>query len=104
MIDEVIVNRVTQSSLITLDLSDFYPNENEIVHLDIKPFLYKELMLKENDFRQYINDLNLELFNQKYVRLFCSSDAIIPIWAYMLVVSKLNEVSKAIFYDTNAKN
>lgn len=102
MIDEVIVNRVTQSSLITLDLSDFYPNENEIVHLDIKPFLYKELMLKENDFRQYISELNLELYNQKYVRLFCSSDAIIPIWAYMLIVTKLSDVCKAIFYNTNA--
>jgi len=96
--EDAIINRVAQSALITLDLSDFYPSENEIIHLDIKPFLFKGLMLREADFRQSIQELPTEDFERKYVRVFCSSDAIIPMWAYMLVAARLSASCKAIFF------
>lgn len=87
-----IVNRVEQSGLVSLDLGDFYPKEN-ILTLDIKPWLFQGLLLKEKDFRQHLSTHNWEQYQDKMVNVICSSDAIIPNWAYMLLAVELQKVA-----------
>lgn len=89
---EEIINRVASSGLITLDLEDYY-DRNERVELDIVDQLYEGLMLREKDFRQFVKEHNWDQYSNKNVAIFCSGDAIIPTWAYMLVASKLSGVA-----------
>ncbi len=81
-----LVNKVAQSKLITFNLEDFYPKE-EIVELDISPFLFKGLLLKEMDFRKSIKALDWSTFKNKILIVHCSTDAIIPVWAYALIAT-----------------
>jgi len=85
---EELRNKVAESGLITLDLEDFIPN-NELVLFDLKNFLYMELILKEKEFRAMLDQHQWNQYQNKWVAITCSADAIIPMWAYMLVVSKL---------------
>jgi hypothetical protein len=95
--DEVIVNKVSESGLITLDLEEFYPKEETAV-FDMKDHLFMGLILKEKDFREAMKSLDIAPFKGKNVALTCSVDAIIPIWAYMLVVSYLEPVANEIVF------
>lgn len=90
-----IINRVANSKLITIDLEDFYPI-GERVLFDIKDWLFAEQILKENDFREFVQNHNWEVFQNKYVALFCSADAIIPSWAYLLISVSLAPYAKKI--------
>ena len=81
---EVLVNRVASSGLITLKLEDFFPKA-EIAEFDLKPFLFMELILKEKDFREAMKAHDWSQYTGKNLVVFCSADAIIPVWAYMLV-------------------
>lgn len=85
-----IVNKVAESGLIQLDLADFKP-KIEIIELDIAPQLWEGLILKEKDFRTWIGLNDWAVYDGKAVCVYCSVDAIIPTWAYMLVASKLIE-------------
>jgi hypothetical protein len=96
MSDEI-VNKVAQSQLITLDLEAYYPKET-IVLFDLKPHLFMELILKEKEFRAALQNLDWSVYKDKVVAVTCSADAIIPMWAYMLVASYLQPVSKEIIY------
>ncbi|PIB28796.1 hypothetical protein BFP77_09195 [Maribacter sp. 4U21] len=87
MPDEII-NKVAQSKLVTFDLEDYYPKGERIV-LDIKDWLFEGFILKEKEFRDYIKAHNWEQYKGAYVALTCSTDAIIPGWAYMLITTKL---------------
>lgn len=89
---ETIVNKVAESGLITIDLADYYPKE-EISLFDLKDHLYMGLILKEKDFREALKSLDWETYRDRLVGLTCSTDAIIPPWAYMLVVSYLQPVA-----------
>ena len=84
-----IINRVANSGLITIDLSDYAPKESISV-FDVKDLLFEGFILKEKDFRSSLQELNLSKYEGKIVALFCSSDAVIPMWAYMLISSYLN--------------
>ena len=86
--DKEIVNRVAQSKLVTIDLEDFYP-EGDRVQIDLKPWLYQGLILKEKDFREAVKAHNWNSYSGKYVHVTCSSDAIVPSWAYLLVSIEL---------------
>ena len=88
-----IINRVANSKLITLDLEDYYPQGKRVV-LDIKQWLFHELILKEKDFREHLTHHNWEQYEHCYVALCCSSDAVIPSWAYLLITSKLAPFAK----------
>ena len=90
-----IVNRVAQSKLLTFDLEDYYP-AGERVLLDIKEWLYEEIILKEKDFRAHVANHDWEQYNDAYVALCCSTEAIIPGWAYMLVSTKLQPYAKKV--------
>lgn len=85
---EEIVNRVAKSPLITLDLKE-YQVPGERVFLDLKSWLYQELILREKDFRNYIKEHDWSQYENKHVAVSCTVDAIIPTWAYMLVMTKL---------------
>lgn len=90
-----IVNKVAESGLITLDLERFYPTE-EVVEVDIKDFLFMEMLLKEKEFREKLDQVEWGVYKNKIVAVFCSTDAIIPMWAYMLVSTKLTPHAKEI--------
>ena len=94
-----IVNRVAQSSLITIKLEEFFPRE-ELVHFDLKGFLFKELILKEKDFRDALKEHDWEQYTGKTLLVYCSADAIIPVWAYMLVASYAAPVAATVFQGT----
>jgi hypothetical protein len=96
---ETIVNKVSQSSLITLDPADFYPKE-EVVTFDLKDYLFMELILKEKDFREALKNLDASVYANKNVTITCSADAIIPMWAYMLAAAKIQPVAKSVYTGT----
>ncbi|MEY3238924.1 MAG: hypothetical protein RIR11_362 [Bacteroidota bacterium] len=81
-----LVNRVAQSGLVTLDLETFYP-KGEIVGFDLKNYLFMEMILKEKDFRAALDEHNWAQYTDKNLAVYCSADAIIPMWAYMLVAT-----------------
>ena len=85
-----IINRVANSKIITIDLEDYYPNGQRHL-LDIKNWLYKGLVLREKEFRSFVDNFEWAKFNDGYVAVFCSSGAIIPTWAYLLIATKLKD-------------
>ena len=94
MADEI-VNRVANSNLITIDLEDYYPKGIRTV-IDIKNWLFHELILKEVDFREQLKNHNWSQYQNHYIALTCSSDAIIPSWAFMLVTTYLSSFAKKV--------
>ncbi len=92
---EIIVNRVTQSGIITLNLEDYFPAQ-PIVVFDIKDFLFRGLILREKDFRQALKEHNWDTYQDKNIAITCTADAIVPLWAYMLVAAYLQPL--AAFY------
>ena len=93
MIEEKpLVNRVAKSGIVTIDLSEYYP-KSDILEFDLASVLFKGLLLREKDFRQFVKDHDWNQYAGKHLCLFCSTDAIIPMWAYMLVSSVLPEES-----------
>ena len=97
-----IVNKVAQSGIITLDLEDLVPERTES-HIDIFNQLFQGLILREKDFRAWVKEHDWSLYADHNVALFCSSDAVIPTWAYMLVSSALQPYTKNVFF-TNPEN
>ena len=95
------VNKVAESGIVTLNLEDYYPKE-EIVVFDLKEYLFMGLILKENEFREALKILDTEIYINKIAALTCSADAVIPMWAYMLVASLLQPVAKEIIFGTEA--
>jgi len=92
-------NKVAQSGLISIDLASFI-NSNDIMMFDLKPFLFMELILKEKDFRASLASFDFSVYTNKVVGIFCSTDAIIPMWANMLLASALNPFVKAVYFGT----
>ena len=90
---EEIVNRVTNSVLKTIDLEDFYPEGKRVV-FDIKDWLFKGLILREKDFREQVKNHDWSQYQDAYVALSCSTDAIIPSWAYLLLATHLEDFAK----------
>lgn len=92
-----IVNKVANSGIITINLED-YITEGERVLFDIKPLLFRELILKEKDFREFIKNNDWSVYKEKLVALTCSNDAIVPTWAYMLLTLALEPYAKKIIF------
>jgi hypothetical protein len=91
-IQENIINKVAQSGLVSFDLADLAQPGERIIY-DIKENLFHGLMLKEKDFRDFIKENDWQAYQGKNVAIICSSDAIVPTWAYMLIASKLAGVA-----------
>lgn len=94
-----IVNRVSNSTLITFDLEEFYQSGDRIV-IDIKDQLFQGLILKEKDFREFIKTNSWSLYQDKLVAITCSTDAIIPTWAFMLVAIAVQPYAKRVEFGT----
>lgn len=92
-----IVNKVKLSKLVTVDLEKLIIGQ-EILELDLKDFLFQEMILKEKDFREKMDSHNWEAYKNNYLTVFCSTDAIIPKWAYMLVVQHANPFVSELFF------
>ena len=88
---EEIRNKVAESGLITINLEQYYP-DHQPLPVDLKNFLFMEMLLKEKDFREALDQHDWSQYENRDVAVFCSTDAIVPMWAYMLVVSKLSSV------------
>lgn len=86
---EEIVNRIQNSGLLAVDLAEYKPSEQALEPFDFAPRLWNELILKEKDFRAFLAEHDWEQYAGKHVYLFCSVEAILPSWAYMIVSSKL---------------
>ncbi|WP_298494421.1 DUF2480 family protein [uncultured Algibacter sp.] len=94
MKDEII-NRVANSKLVTIDLEDYYPKGNRIL-FDIKDWLFEGFVLREKEFRAQVTEFDWGIYQDQYIALTCSSDAIIPGWAYMLLSIQLKPYAKKI--------
>ncbi|MFZ4057983.1 MAG: DUF2480 family protein [Ferruginibacter sp.] len=95
--EETFVNKVSESALVTLDLETLYP-KLDIAVFDMKDHLFMGLILKEKDFRESLKVLDLQPYTNAYVAVTCSADAIIPMWAYMLVAGYIQPVAKDVIF------
>lgn len=88
-----LINRVAQSGLLTIDLQKF-ADDLDFISFDLKDYLFRELILKEKDFREAIKNIDTQVYKDRQVLIYCSKDVIIPMWAYMLVAAQLSNVAK----------
>jgi len=94
MSDEI-VNRVAKSMLKTIDLEESYPQGKRTV-IDIKSWLFQELILKESDFREHLKNHDWSQYKDQYIALTCSVEVIIPSWAYMLITTYVSPYAKKV--------
>lgn len=85
-------NKVANKSIIQLDIEQWIPKDSELNFLDLKEFLFKEMILKEAEFRTMVDEKDWTVFKDKITMIFISNRAIIPQWAYLIVANKLKEV------------
>ena len=90
-----IINRVANSKLVTFDLEGFYPNGERVI-FDISKWLLEGIVLKENDFREEVKNHDWSQYQDKFVALYCETDAIIPGWAYLLISMQLTPFVKKV--------
>jgi hypothetical protein len=114
MEEELIINKVINSGLVTFDLEDLYDQGERVVY-DLKDNLFMGMILKEKDFREFLKNHDWSLYTGKNVAIICSEDVIIPTWAYMLltlklqpfanivVLGNLEELENKLFYDALRK-
>lgn len=94
-----LINKVAQSSLKTINLENFYPTQ-EFLSFDLKDYLFHGLILKEKDFRKALKEHNWDQYKDKIILIYCSSDAIIPVWAYMLVATYVADIAYDLYQGT----
>lgn len=94
-----IVNKVKQSKLETIDLEKFAEGIT-IKELDLKHFLFHEMILKEKEFREQMNEHDWSAYDDAYLAVYCSTDAIIPKWAFMLVVQHAENHARDVYFGT----
>lgn len=90
-----IINRVATSKLKTINLEDFYPEGNRTL-IDIKDWLHQGFVLKEKEFRESVKNHDWSQYKNHFVALHCSTDAIVPAWAYMLITAHITPFAKKI--------
>lgn len=99
---EPLVNKVAESGIISLDLETYYPKGKQMV-FDLKGYLFMELILKEKEFRAALQTTDWEAYKDANVAITCTADAIIPMWAYMLVASYLQPIAGEIVFGDEKK-
>ncbi|MBR9921852.1 MAG: DUF2480 family protein [Bacteroidetes bacterium] len=97
--DKPLVNRVANSGLITIKPEDYYPEE-AFANFDLKNFLFKGLILREKEFRAAVAEHDWNQYEGKVLCVYSSADAIIPVWAYMLVAVHAEPFAKMVFQGT----
>jgi hypothetical protein len=96
----LIINKVAESGLITLDLEEYYPAEQTAI-FDLKEHLFMGLILKEKDYRDTLKNIDWNIFKDKNVCITCTADAVIPMWANMLAATYLQPVANEVVYGDN---
>ena len=96
-IQETIINKVAKSGLVTLDPAEFYPAGERVVY-DIKDNLFHGLILREKDFREFLAANDWSQYQDKYVAITCTADAIVPAWAYMLLANRMAPYARGIVF------
>lgn len=91
-----LVNKVAQKAIITLDMEQYFPAKEDVAVIDLKDYLFKGLILKEADFRDTVKNTDWGQYKDKYVVVYCSTNAIIPMWAYMVLSAELTPYAKDI--------
>ena len=94
---ETIRNKISEAGLITVNLLDYMPVE-KAVGIDLKNWLIDGLVIKELDFKKKLDELGLSGFENKNVYIYCSKDVIIPVWAFLLLQTKINNVANYVFF------
>jgi len=97
--EEEIINRVAQSKLVTFDLENIYPDGNRLI-LDVAQWLDQGFILREKAFRESLQQHDWNQYQNSYVAVYCSTDAIVPAWAFMLVTSKLTGIATKVVSGT----
>lgn len=92
MENSTLINKVAESGIITINLEDYFP-QKEFAVFDIKDYLFHGLILKEKEFREALKNQDWNNYKDKIVLVICSTDAIIPLWAYMLIEIYLKDVA-----------
>jgi|SRR5690606_25277820 len=100
--EDEIINRVAKSPLQIFDLENYFP-EGKRIGIDISQWLWEGFILKEKEFREELKNHDWNQYKDAFVYLFCSTDAIIPGWAFSLVTMHLTEVAKKIIIGTEEK-
>ncbi len=95
-VTDPIINKVAQKAIVTLDLADLFPKQEAIVVIDLKDYLFKGLILREADFREQVKNTDWSAYQDKYVVIHSSVDAIVPVWAYMVLSAELTPYAKDI--------
>lgn len=95
--DGEIINKVANSALEVFDLEDYYP-KGQRAELDISQWLLEGFLLREKDFREYLKNHDWAQYQDQYVAVFCSTDAIVPAWATILVTVYLSPFAKRVAY------
>lgn len=96
-VQNTIVNKVAQSGLITFDLATLQ-DKGERVVMDMKDYLFQGLILREKDFREFIKSHDWSQYENKNIAIMCSTDAIIPTWAYMLLANNLEPYANEVVF------
>ena len=95
---ETIVNKVAESGIVTLDLAQYIPSDENIKAFDLKPFLFREMILREKDYRTALQTLDWTEYEGKHVAIQCTADAIVPVWAYMLAATYLQPFAASVYF------
>ncbi|CAI8713962.1 DUF2480 family protein [Chryseobacterium sp. IT-36CA2] len=90
-------NKVAESGLINFDLATLLP-KGERKGINLKDFLFQEMILKEKDFREKVEAIDIEQYKDSYIYIYNSVDTIIPLWAYFVLTAKLTDVAKKIVF------
>lgn len=96
-IQENFVNKVSASGLITINLEEYYDKGERLIY-DIKENLFHGLMLREKDFREFVKNHDWSQYRDKNIAIICSTDAIVPTWAYMLLASKMGPYAQEVVF------
>jgi hypothetical protein len=97
--EKEIINRVANSALVTLNLEDLNP-KGEVAAIDLKDLLFQGLILREKDLRDFIKNHDWESYRGKNVSVYCSADAVIPTWAFMLIGISLQPFARKTAFGT----
>ena len=90
-------NKVAESGLINFDLTTLLP-KGERKGIDLKDFLWQEMILKEKDFREKVDAIDTEQYKDTYIYIYNSVDTIIPLWAYFVLTAKITDVAKKVVF------
>lgn len=90
-----IINKVANSVLEVFDLEDYYPNGVR-TQIDISQWLYEGFLLKEKDFRESLKNHDWSQYQDHFIAINCSTDAIIPAWASILVTVYVSPLAKKV--------